>query len=160
MVYKNEVNEQQFKTTIKNILGEYYSAQLNEVLNVDGLDVLNNLFRYCQKNNHRITIKSESKLPLSCPGNTSSPYFLQYMEFNDFLRYYRPVGCGWTTKKYTKWINDLHPHMSYRMQYTKDEDAFVEEIITYYKTFRTLDDNRKKIVSDECRYFYKQFKKN
>ena len=157
-VYNKKVDENQFKAIIKEILGNHYSEQIESVIKNDNLDVLKNLFAYCQKKQHQITIKIDSKLPYSCPGNTSSPYFLQEMTENEFLQYYKPTGCGWSTKKYSIWVNDLHPYMVSSLQESNDMKEFIDRVIAHAGTFRSIDNLEIDRYAKECIYFYNKFK--
>ena len=159
-VYSGKITEEEFKSKMYILLGDYYTEIIKLVLETDKIDVLKNLYQYCLKRQHSIVIKNESKLPFSAPANPSSPYFLQYMTHNEFREYYKPLGFGWSTKKYSSWISDLHPYMVSQLPFHKNEDSFVENILKHISDFKSYNERDMEHYKQEIKHFYQQFKNN
>lgn len=157
-VYKKQIGESEFKATVYEILGNYYSMQITQVLNDDNLDVLHNLYEYCGNRQHNIKLKANTRLPYSCPGNTSSPYFLQGFTDVEFSMYYKPLGFGWSTKKYRNWIDDLHPYMAEKMADYDNENSFVQNVLDHINAYQTYEKKPINVYEKEVRYFFNQFK--
>src|SRR4029078_3007393 len=93
------------------------------------------------------------------PSNPASPYFLQELTDIAFSAYFKPIGFGWSTKKYRSFIDDLHPYMSDRLFFHSTEDSYVTDILAHVKYCNT--NNPYKLEKDyelEFRHFYRQFK--
>ena len=156
-IYNKQITENEFKENMKNILGKYYSAQFDQIMTDDNLDVLKNLFTYCQNKHHSIWIKNESKLPFGCPANISSKYFLQSFTDNEFSAYYKPLGFGWCTKKYACWVSDLHPFMVNRLYNCKNKTEFINSVVNHVKEFKSTEDRNHENYEKEADHFYSQF---
>lgn len=138
-VFANIVTLEEFRASFVEIVGPEVTGQIQEVFLTDKLDVLKNLYEYCRKNNHSLVIKSESRLPFSCPANPSSPKFLQKLDGMSFNAYFHPIGLGWATKKYSTWISDLHPYMVQQVGNCRTKESFVTRVIDHAKTVRQLE---------------------
>lgn len=151
-VFNGKMTEQNFKNEMRTVLGHYSCEQFDDALQKDNVDVLNNLYNYCKLHNHTITIKP-SCLPFSCPANPTSPIFLQKLTDVGFSQYYRPLGLGWSTKKYQKWVHDLHPYMVNNLY--KNEQDFIDTVLEHVKIFIPLGHER---YTDYIKSFYIMFK--
>ena len=157
-VYNKQVQLNEFKIAVRNILGNYYGEIFDQVSNTDHIDVLLNLYVYCQSHNHSIFVKPESRLPRSCPANPASSIFLQKLDDIEFSKYFKPLGFGWTTKKYRSWVDDLHTFMTNLLMTTVSENEFVQNVMTHVKSYKPLEDNEVDIYVNEFKHFYSQFK--
>jgi hypothetical protein len=128
-IYNKEISIGDFKESMYKILGQKYTQQFYEVLHHDNIDVLLNLYNYCSKRKHAITIKS-TKLPYSCPAQISSPIFLQQLSELEFVQYYKPLGFGYSTKKYKMWISDYHSFMVQLLNLHNEND-FVDIVLRH-----------------------------
>lgn len=153
-IFCKNISEPDFKNNIRELLGAYTCKQLDETLTKDNLDILKNLYGFCQLNSNKILLKSDSKLPYSCPSHATSPYFLQVLSEKKFLEYYHPLGLGWANKKYRDWVNDLHPYMVTKIRLLNNIEEFVQDILNHIKNFNLDYSSR---VS-EIREFYIKFK--
>lgn len=154
----NGLSEQKFKLKFKKLVGNYYSKQFDIVLNEDGIDVLKNLYEYRKKHNMPVKIKASSHLPYSCPANASSPLFLQNMTDSEFSAYYKPVGFGYSNKKYKHWYNELHVFMTKYLDNTNDEDYYVKKVIDYINSYRSVEKIDLDHYKAEISHFFNKFK--
>ncbi len=157
LVYSNKVLLDDFKVQVFKILGERVEKQILEALTLDNVDCLQNLFNYCKSKKHSLLIKQQSKLPYSTPAHPTSSLFLQTLSDNDFANYYRPLGFGWSTKKYRHWVDDLHPFMTENLT-NYPLDRFVQITVDHCFSYDITEDKYLKQVAEEATYFYNTFK--
>lgn len=150
--FNNKVTEEEFKVQMRSILGNYSCKYFDEALVKDNLDVLQRLYNYCKTRVHSLTIKS-TRLPFSCPANPTSALFLQKLTDVEFSHYFKPLGFGWSTKKYQSWVSDLHPFMNDNL-YRSEED-FIRTVLEHVKTFKPVDFER---YEEYVRLFHRTFK--
>lgn len=132
--------------------------QLDKVMDEDKIDVLKNLFEHRRRIKNTLIIKSKSHLPYSCPANVSSPLFLHYLTDNQFSDYYKPLGFGWSSKKYRDWCDDLHVFMIENLDCVNNEDYFIKKVINHINSYRSVNQRDLNHYEDEIRYFYNKFK--
>lgn len=152
-VFNNKISEIDFKKEMRSVLGKYAESQLDSALNEDNIDVLHILYNYCKDRVHAITVKP-TKLPHSCSAYATSPKFLQKLTDAEFSAEFKPLGFGWSTKKYRDWVNDLHPYMMNNL-YRQEED-FVTDTFNHIKLCNINAKENKYLPY--VREFYKTFK--
>lgn len=152
----NKISEDEFQNLLFNILEKDAIDQINEALEKDKITIIKNLHNYCLTNNHFLKIKS-TKLPESCPSNATSPYFLQKLSDIEFSAYFKPLGFGWSTKKYRSWVDDFHPKM---IEYIScnNEEFFVQTILDLVKNYKCQEERDIKYFENYIRIFYNKFK--
>ena len=155
-VYNHKAKLDDFIKIMRSVLGPRVCRQIDEAFDVDKVDVLKNLYEFCQKKNHQLKLKP-TMLPYSCPAEACSPLFLQELSEIEFSRYFRPLGFGWANKKYSSWVGDLHPFMVSNVQKYSDVDSFIKVVLAHVNEFKSSSERNIDNYKDEIRNFYDQY---
>ena len=154
-VYKKKaIGESQFKQEVTETLDPIAKDIFTENKEKDNLDVLANLYNYCLNNDNTLVIKPASRLPLSCPADATSPFFLQRLSDKEFKMYYRTIGLGWANKRYRNWIDNLHPFMATNLHL--EESEYVIQVIENAKNYKNKVDTE--YLKSYALKFYQKFK--
>ena len=155
-VFFKNIDLENFRSSLLNVLGPYVAHQINDVLITDNLDVIQNLYHFCETTDHELKIKPDTRLPFSCPANPSSPYFLQKLSDEDFHKYYKPIGLGCTGKKYSSWINQYHAFMLNNVN-KYSQDIFVDKVFHHVKSAKLLNSDDMLRYESDIIMFYKKY---
>jgi hypothetical protein len=103
-----------------------------DLANKRGIDVVKNLYDHC-KNTQNILKIHDTFLPMNCPTNPTSKYFLQVIDERLYRDYYRKVGSFRSSCKkkwYTSYVSNFHEYMMANIDLTNEE--FAKSIKKYY----------------------------
>ena len=123
----------EFETSLCDTMGKLFKEICELVKEIDNIDVCNNLYDYVKNNNtkpYELVIKPNG-LPFSAPSHIKSPYFLQKLDNDDFMSYYKPLGIYKECKQsYKSWAYDLH---NYMLETVKkfDKQTFLNKLYDY-----------------------------
>lgn len=155
-IFNKNIDLEKFRSLILNVLGPYIAYQINDVMAIDNLDVIKNLYHFCETVEHELKIKPDTRLPFSCPSNPSCPYFLQKLSNEDFHKYYKPIGLGCSGKKYNNWINQYHTFMLNNVN-KYSQDIFVDKVFDHIKSAKLLNSNDMSRYESDIILFYKKY---
>lgn len=120
-----------FEIGMYGTMGELFKKMCDEAKN-NKLDVCLNLYNYVKNTGtpYKLVIKT-NRLPYSAPSYVRSPYFLQKLNDEEFMAYFKPLGIYKDSRQlYKHWTHDLHNYM-YANVRTCDKTKFVDNVCKY-----------------------------
>ena len=154
-----ELNYNDFEVAVYNIMNELFKELCENIKEIDNINVLNNLYNYIKntaKKPYKLVIKNNG-LPHSAPSYIKSPYFLQNLENEDFLTYYKPLGIYKSRKQlYKSWTYNLHNYMIEKVQLL-NKDEFVRNICNFIKE-TGINHPVDEIMKRQLEVYYNDFK--